>query len=357
METTKIRNFLKNIVLKYFLINYVILQFHCNNQLPVNTSYTYKNELNGTDKIKNTSVEKKYDFKKYEKFNLTPTEFSFSHDKFSKNFTFMYYFLNSEYYDYIITKNSTKISEISDMQQLQQLNKLELTNSYSNNDYYLAVKKNHLNYSLNDAFFFDFGQHQKILNPKHLQFGFYIGEVKDPDNFEGCNLRLTNFTLESLLNNSLRTNYSDPLLFRIRNNQSISINDQSYFLNFTSYNYNSPIGFSLVDLFFNWETNSILFLHNKNMLDMNTGEDNLFTSFFHINLMQNYTKPSKVLFYNLQPNTSCYLKNLVLCEDFCDEESRMLYMNYTNDGKGLARVRLTGVKLLGLFLFIFLILL
>jgi hypothetical protein len=326
VESLKIKKIAKKFIFKFFLLNYVIFLSTCNDSLS-NTNELYK----------------------YNNYDITPREFTFTHNKFSKDFTFQYYFLNPEYYDYHLTKNYTKISELPNV-----IENSQISDTFSsNNDYYMAVKKNHLNYSLNDAFFLDFGAHQKIENPRHLQFSFYIGEVNDPDNFEGCNLRLTNFTLESLLNNSLRTNYSDPLLFRIRNNQSICINDQSYFLNFTSYNFKSPTGFNLVDLFLNWETNSILFLYNKLMLDMYSGQDELFTSFFHINLMQNYTKPSKVLFYNLYPNTSCYIKNLVLCEDFCDEESRLLYMNYTNDGR--CWISIGVVNLLCLILFFILL--
>jgi hypothetical protein len=95
------------------------------------------------------------------------------------------------------------------------------------------------------------------------------------------------------------------------------INDKYfYFTNFTENNYDSE--YKEIDIFLNWHTHKIFVLFKSKIIDNTLNYDEMLTDFYHKNLHQNTTNPNKLILYNFYPNVHCELKNLEVCEDFCD---------------------------------------
>lgn len=137
---------------------------------------------------------------------------------------------------------------------------------------------------------------------------------------------MTNATFDNLKKNDYRTLNSDPLFFRIRTNNSIILNDKYfYFTNFTENNYDS--NFKTIDLFLDWNKNKIFTLFKRKILDNTLTYSEMLTDFYHKNLNENVTNANKMVLYNFHPNTSCVIRNLEVCEDFCDE-SKILSIIY-----------------------------
>ncbi len=82
-------------------------------------------------------------------------------------------------------------------------------------------------YTINDGLYLDFSE--TVANPKHLQFKYFINNVVNADQYEGCNIRLTNYTIDQLQLENSRTNGSDPLFFRIQENSTITLNYILYY--------------------------------------------------------------------------------------------------------------------------------
>jgi hypothetical protein len=204
--------------------------------------------------------------------------------------------------------------------------------------FFIYLSKGNSNYSINDGYMLEFNQFEgekKIMSPKHLRFSFIINLFNYTiltKSFELCNIRLTNSTLKQLQSSSnitLKTSNSDPLFFRIRTNQSVTINDQSYYLANSTYNYNS--GLIHIDAFLNWNDSTVLVLYNKNVIDQRLSVEDHWVNFYHNDLDKSNTIPNKIIIYNFFPNSSCLIKNIELCEDFCDEDSRQLFLNVTHN--------------------------
>jgi hypothetical protein len=202
-------------------------------------------------------------------------------------------------------------------------------------DYFIYLSKSNSNYTLNDGIYVDLEKHIGNNLPRHLQFSYYINNNNTKDYYEGCNFRLTNMTLNDLVNNTFRTNNSDTIFFRVRQNNSFALNDQSYFLNFTTYNYNYEYGFNEMDLFLDWDNLRVYFLHNKIQPDTTLDSTQMYTDFYHSNLNGSISTTNKVIFYNFNPNTNCVFKNFKVCKDFCDEESSLLYSILVNNASTL----------------------
>lgn len=164
----------------------------------------------------------------------------------------------------------------------------------------------------------------QIINTQ--RFSFKI-EKENPNVYaEQCNLRLTNYTIEQLRNSSHKTFNSDPVFFRIRTNNSIVLNDKYfYFTNFSQNNYDST--YKNIDIFLDWDGNKIFMLYEKNILDNMLPFNDMFTDFYHKNLGKNYTNPNKVILYNFHPNTSCTIRNLQICQDYCDAGKVLICFN------------------------------
>jgi hypothetical protein len=154
------------------------------------------------------------------------------------------------------------------------------------------------------------------------RFSFSIDNVGDRVYFETCNLRLTNATTDNIISNYYRTNYSDPIFFRVKNNNSITINDKSFYLAHDNYNINN--GFIDINIFLDWDSKTALLLYNNTYIDYMLSLGDHITQFYHNSLNINETMPNKVLLYNLYPNTSCVVKNLELCEDYCDAGNKIV---------------------------------
>lgn len=234
-----------------------------------------------------------------------------------------YYLLNTSNYDQleIFTYYNRNIS----------IN--NITNVTNPNEHIIVINKNSSNYSINDGIFIDYKN--KLQNPKHLKFSYFINYTSDKifdednDKYEACNLRLTNYTINQLLNSTYKTNHSDPLFFRIRSNTSLTINDKSFYLDKEKYNF-KRLDFTNIDLILNWEDQNILLFYNSELVDDTLSIHNLMTDFYHIDLEKNKTNPNSIILYNFYPNTLCYIKNLQICEDFCDEETKSKYRNKTS---------------------------
>ena len=130
-------------------------------------------------------------------------------------------------------------------------------------------------------------------------------------------MRLTNITLENLYNNSFKTNNSDIIFFRVKNNNSVSLNENTFYLSDDRYNYDS--GFIDIDIFLDWKTMKSILAYNNDIVDSKLNNDELNTAFYHINLSKNQTFPNRIIIYNLYPDTECVIKNLMICEEICDD--------------------------------------
>lgn len=196
------------------------------------------------------------------------------------------------------------------------------------------VKRNS-NYSINDGVYIDYNN--KITNPKHLQFSYFIPNTNKIESFEGCNVRLTNWTKEELASNNYRTNKSDPILFRIQSNNSITLNKQFYYFGNGFNNFNSTLDHNLVDLLINWDQSKVVILFNKHLLNVTklSLKETAF-DFFHDNLEFNGTRPNKLLLYNFHPNVNCSLRGVELCENFCDQESERIYLGLYSSSSNLS---------------------
>jgi hypothetical protein len=250
---------------------------------------------------------------------INSTEFKTNiYDQYNNQVSFHYSMLNTTLY-----ANNSKIF-------------LNTTQAQSKNpDYVIYLNKNNSKNSINDGYIIDFSEYTSIINPKHLKFSYNILS-NNPTSItsEGCDIRLTNYTQQLLQqNNSYLSNVSDPLFFRINANNTIKVNDQSFYMdsqNRTNFAGSNFFFFNEIDLFMDWDTQTIVMLFNKVLIDSTLSLSDLTFGFYHDGLQANVTKPSKVLVYNFTPNTTCVIKNLALCEDFCDLQSQNIYYNLTS---------------------------
>jgi hypothetical protein len=158
-------------------------------------------------------------------------------------------------------------------------------------------------------------------------------------------------TKDNLISNSFRTNFSDPIFFRVKSNRSIAINDKTFYLTKDYYNVNS--GFVDIDIFLDWSMQTIMLLYDKMYIDYMLSASDQITNFYHNELTVNETMPNKVLIYNLFPNTSCIVKNLQLCEEYCDQgigfvklDSKMLYQSAITDTLSSRFIKTLGFYLI-----------
>ena len=217
-----------------------------------------------------------------------------------------------------------------------------------NSTSYINISKNELNYTINDGLYIDY-ENITFNTPKHVQFFFLINNTYT-NNYEGCNLRLTNMSIEELIKNDFKTNYSDPVFLRIRDNNSLSINDKTFYLDNNRYNFNN--NFIKIDLILNWDDQSVCVLYNNTLIDSYSSYTELATGFFHIDLSNNFTNPNKFIIYNFYPSTECMFRDLLLCEDFCDRETMGIYRNLTSNTEYL-HFNNISILLLLLILFVY----
>jgi len=264
---------------------------------------------------------------------ISVANYTFKAQSFSSNLIkFNYYKINENFYD--VMKISNDLSFDSYMSSSLTVNK---------EDYFIYLSKANSKYTLNDGLYIDLEKHIGNDLPRHLQFSYYINNNNTKDYYEGCNFRLTNMTLNDLVNNTFRTNNSDTIFFRVRQNNSFTLNDQSYFLNFTTYNFNYEFGFNQMDLFLDWENLRVYFLHNQIIPDTTLDSSQLSTDFYHTNLNGSISTTNKMIFYNFNPNTNCVFKNFKVCKDFCDQESSVLYSTLVNNGATLILFKLVYI--------------
>ena len=227
----------------------------------------------------------------------------------------------------------------------------------SNNLEFILYKNDKNEISINDGFYIKFNN---ISRPKHLSFSFklpyqyvspylianlrfLIGNTNyesSASDFEGCDLRLTSINYDNLISNNFKTKNSDLIFFRIIHFNKINLNDLPIYIpqtinifNETSYikdNKNNET-YIQIDIILNWKKKkAILFLNKQyiwNIASLDKTKKDKYpvkteTDFYHENFSGDM---NKIILYNFKKNTYCQIKNLNLCEDFCNEEISNLY--------------------------------
>ena len=79
-----------------------------------------------------------------------------------------------------------------------------------------------------------------------------------------------------------------------------------------------------------WNLKTVFVLYNKASIDAEMKFDELITFFYHENLCLNETRPNKFIIYNFSPDSTCIINDLILCENFCDESIKRIYINYSS---------------------------
>ena len=235
------------------------------------------------------------------------------------------------------------------------------TLEYNSNNYEFILYKNEKNeISINDGFYIEFSN---ITHPKHLSFSFklpykyvspyllanldfLIGNTNyesSASDFEGCDLRLTSINYDNLISNNYKTKNSDLIFFRIIHFNKINLNDLPIYIpqtinifNETSYikdNKNNE-AYIQIDIILNWKNKKVILFLNKqyvwNIASLDRTKKDKYpvkteTDFYHEDFSGDM---NKIILYNFKKNTYCQIKNLKLCEEFCDEEISNLYKSY-----------------------------
>ena len=88
-----------------------------------------------------------------------------------------------------------------------------------------------------------------------------------------------------------------------------------YNLDSNKTNYNT---WNDIDIILDWTQTKVFILYNNNSINPANHFNDFSTYFYHESLSMGVTKPSKIILYNFSANSSCLIRNLSLCEEFCD---------------------------------------
>lgn len=198
-----------------------------------------------------------------------------------------------------------------------------------------TLSKNDINYSINDGYMLEFNN---ISRPMHFSFSYLIpNDISNTTTFEGCDIRLTATDKDILLENEYRTMLSrDIIFFRIRHYNKINLNDLPLYLDYNTSNFNMSGMYNTVDLFLNWKKKKVtLFLNQRGVWNVaslekkNAKKHKITASFYHEDLPKDII-PNKVILYNFSPNSTCSIKNIRLCDNFCTISDMKIYKQYMN---------------------------
>ena len=205
------------------------------------------------------------------------------------------------------------------------------------------IKKNKSNLNIpNDGFIFSFNKIFKN-KPKHLSFLYsipnfqnYYGEYLVFSYYEGCDIRLTTSSKKDIINNNFKTkDNSDVVFFRIRLPNKMNFNVLPVYLPFIKNNYFMNGEYFKVDIILNWKKGKGVLLFNDSYV-WNVANDQgkkdkhnvkTKTNFYHNSIKND---DFHIILYNFKANSTCYIKNLQLCEDFCDSKVEEVYKKYLN---------------------------
>ena len=210
------------------------------------------------------------------------------------------------------------------------------------NDEFILIKNKSNNNIPNDGFFIDFNQ--TFNQPKHLSFLYSIPNFENYDDsfiylsfYEGCDVRLTTTSESEILKNNYKTNdNSDVIFFRIRLPHKINFNELPVYIPQVKNNYKMNEEYYKIDILMDWKKSKGVLLFNEQYIwDVanSQGKKDKFnvktkTYFYHNSIN---SSDFHVILYNFKPNTTCYIKNLKLCENFCDSKIESIYQKYLNE--------------------------
>ena len=198
-----------------------------------------------------------------------------------------------------------------------------------------TLSKNSIDYSINDGYILEFNN---VSRPMHFSFSYLISNViSNSTTFEGCDIRLTSTNKDTLLENEYKTMIStDIIFFRIRHHDKINLNDLPLYIDYNTSNYNMSGKYNTVDLFLDWKKKKVtLFLNQRgewNIASLEKSNDKkheITASFYHEDLPKDII-PNKVILYNFSPNSTCSIKNIRLCDNFCTISDMKIYKQYMN---------------------------
>ena len=187
------------------------------------------------------------------------------------------------------------------------------------------------NYStINDGYFLIFNN----TKPKQLSFSFLIQNEVNIPLFEACDIRLTSISLNKLKKQNYSTkSKSDIAFFRIKHKNKVYLNDKPIYIGYNKSNFNQS-NFTDVDIYFDWDlSKAYLFLNHKGIWNVTSDNKNdskiidTTVDFYHEDIDKNVSV-NKVIMYNFIANTTCVIKDLKLCDDFCDNNYKMEYDLY-----------------------------
>ena len=207
--------------------------------------------------------------------------------------------------------------------------------------FFLIKNKSHLNIP-NDGFIISFNK-TFYNKPKHLSFLYtipnfenYSGGNVDFSYYEGCDIRLTTSSKSDIIENNFKTkDNSDVVFFRIRLPNKMNFNVLPVYLPLLKNNYLMNKEYFKVDIILDWKNEKGILLFNNsyvwNVANVEGKKDKFNvktkTNFYHniINIDDFH-----VILYNFKSNSTCYIKKLQLCEDFCDSKVEEVYKKYLN---------------------------